>query len=73
MLYMHIYTYIHTVHTYTERVFDNIERMWDLSVSCPENLVSAFEIVEMQQVCYILYIHTYSYTCLHTYTDINEI
>ena len=53
-----MYTYIY-IHTYIERVFDNIERMWDLSVSCPENLVSAFEIVEMQQVGNIPYIHTY--------------
>lgn len=34
---------------FSERVFDRIERMWDLAVSSPENLVAAFEIVEMQQ------------------------
>ena len=31
------------------RVFDCIERMWDLAVNAPANLVCAFEIVEMQE------------------------
>ncbi len=77
-LSIYIHTYIHTyIHSCicSERVFDNIERMWDLSVSCPENLVCAFEIVEMQQASSvhiymqhvnIQYILTYIHTYIHT-------
>lgn len=30
-------------------MFSNIDRMFDLAVSTPEDLVASFEIVEMQQ------------------------
>lgn len=32
-----------------ERVFENIDQMWELAVQSPEDLVSSIEIIEMQQ------------------------
>eukprot|EP01034_Spumella_vulgaris_P029420 gene29420-36474_t len=37
------------VHDVRQRVFGNIQRMWDLASNSPADLVTAFEIIEMQQ------------------------
>lgn len=44
----HLQTVPELVQDVRQRVFGNIERMWDLAANSPQDLVASFEIVEMQ-------------------------